>query len=46
MAATLPKTEAKVVGKTLGDVKAEALLDIKGATLLRVVAKAFADTIT
>ena len=46
MAATLPKTEAKAVGKTLGDVKAEELLDMKATTLLRVVAKAFADTIT
>ena len=38
--------EVKTLGKTLGDVKAEALLDMKAATLLKVVAKAFEDTQT
>ena len=42
----LPNAEVKTVGKTLGDVKAEALLAIKTTTLLKVVAKAFADTQT
>ena len=46
LAATLPMVEANRVGKTLSDVGAEALLDMKAATLLRVVAKAFADTQT
>lgn len=46
MAATLPKTKAKTVGKAPGDVEAETLLDMKAATLLKVVAKAFADTLT
>lgn len=45
-ATTLPKAEAKRVSKTLHDVKAEALLNMKAATLLKVVAKAFADTQT
>ena len=35
--------QVKTLGKTRGDLKAEALLDIKAATLLKVVAKAFAD---
>ena len=46
LAATLPKAKAKTVGKTLGDVKVEALLNIKATTLLKVVAKAFEDTQT
>ena len=46
LAATLPKAEVKTVGKTLGAVKSKALLDMKAATLLKVVAKAFADTQT
>ena len=34
----------KTVAKTMQDLQAEPLLDIKAATLLKVVAKAFADT--
>ena len=43
LAATLLKAEVKTVGKTLDDVKAKALLEMKAVTLLKVVAKAFAD---
>ena len=46
LAATLPNAESKTVGKTVGDVKAEVLLAMKTTTLLKVVAKAFADTQT
>ena len=46
LAATLSKEENKTVGKTLGDVNAKVLFDMKAATLLKVVAKAFADTQT
>ena len=46
LTATLPKAEVKTVGKTLGYVQAEALIDIKAATLLKVVTKTFADTQT
>ena len=42
----MTKAKAKTVNKTLGDVKVEALLDIKATTLLKVVAKAFPDTQT
>ena len=44
LAATQPKAKVKIVAKTLQDLQAEPLLDIKAATLLKVVAKAFADT--
>ena len=44
LAATLPKAKVKTVAKTLQDLEAEPLLDITAATLLKVVAKAFADT--
>lgn len=33
-----------MVGKTLGEVEAEELHDMKAATLSKVIAKAFADT--
>ena len=46
LAATLPNAESKTVGKTVGDVKAEVLLAMKTTTLLKVVAKAVADTQT
>ena len=44
LAATLPMAKVKTVAKTLQDLEAEPLLDIMAATLLKVVAKAFADT--
>lgn len=44
LAATLPKAKVKTVAKTMQDLQAEPLLDIKAGTLLKVVAKAFADT--
>ena len=44
LAATLPMAKVKTVAKTLQDLEAEPLLDITAATLLKVVAKAFADT--
>ena len=40
----LPKAKVKTVAKTLQDLEAEPLLGRKTATLLKVVAKAFADT--
>ena len=43
LTATLPKAKVKTVAKTLQDLEAEPLLDIMAATLLKVVAKAFAD---
>ena len=36
--------KVKTVAQTLQDLEAEPLLDITAATLLKVVAKAFADT--
>ena len=44
LAATLPNAKAKTVGKTLGVVAAEALLDMNATALYKMVAKAFADT--
>ena len=44
LAETLPKAKVKTVAKTMQDLQAKPLLDIKAATLLKVVAKAFADT--
>ena len=44
LAATLPNAKVKTVAKTRQDLQAEPLLHIKAATLLKVVAKAFADT--
>ena len=44
LAATLPNAKAKTVGKTLGVVAAEALLDMNATALCKMVAKAFADT--
>ena len=44
LAATLPMAKVKTVAKTLQDLEAEPLLGRKAATLLKVVAKAFADT--
>ena len=44
LTSTLPKAKVKTVAKTLQDLEAEPLLDIMAATLLKVVAKAFADT--
>ena len=41
---TLPNAKAKTVGKTQGDVEAEALLDMNATALLKVVDKAFAET--
>ena len=43
LAATLLKAKVKTVAKTLQDLQAEPLLGRKAATLLKVVAKAFAD---
>lgn len=40
LAGTLPKAKVKTVPKTMQDLQAEPLLDIKAGTLL----KAFADT--
>ena len=44
LTSTPPKAKVKTVAKTLPDLQAEPLLDIMAATLLNVVAKAFADT--
>ena len=44
LTSTPPKAKVKTVAKTLQDLEAEPLLDIMAATLLKVVAKAFADT--
>ena len=44
LAATLPKAKAKTVGKKVGVVAGEALLDMNATALYKIVAKAFADT--
>ena len=44
LTSTLPKAKVNTVAKTLQDLEAEPLHDIMAATLLKVVAKAFADT--
>ena len=44
LTSTLPKAKVKTVAKTLQDLEAEPPLGRKAATLLKVVAKAFADT--
>ena len=44
LAATLPNSKAKTVGKTLGVVAGEALLDMNATALYKMVAKAFGDT--
>ena len=44
LTSTLPKAKVKTVAKKLQDLETEPLRDIMAATLLKVVAKAFAHT--